>query len=139
MLQHNKKYQNYKNAYLNRIDDDINTIEKLYISVIVLTSAHLMAPHVEYELEDAPEHVGREMREFRREDRHEALAMRVFVGFVASRRADFPHVLARFRVTRGLVTWPPRCVSDRSRCAGAKERSAIAMFSILNRCSQGSV
>ena len=27
MLQHNKKYQNYKNAYLNRIDDDINTID----------------------------------------------------------------------------------------------------------------
>ena len=26
-LKHNKKYQNYKNAYLNRIDDDISTID----------------------------------------------------------------------------------------------------------------
>ena len=48
-----------------------------------------MAPHVEYELEDAPEHVGREMREFRREDRHEALPVRVFIGFVTSRRVYF--------------------------------------------------
>ena len=47
-----------------------------------------MTPYVEYELEDAPEHVGRETRKFRREDRHEALAVRVFIGFVISRRAD---------------------------------------------------
>jgi len=51
-----------------------------------------VAPYVEYELEDTPEHVGREMRKFRREDRHEALAVRVFIGFVISRRGDFLYV-----------------------------------------------
>ena len=41
-----------------------------------------MTPHVECKLEDAPENVGREMRKFWREDRHEALSVRVFIGFV---------------------------------------------------------
>ena len=42
----------------------------------------LVTPHVECKLEDAPENVGREMRNFWREDRHEALSVRVFIGFV---------------------------------------------------------
>ena len=41
-----------------------------------------MTPHVEYKLEDAPENVGRELRKFWRKDRHEALSVRVFIGFV---------------------------------------------------------
>ena len=97
-----------------------------------------MTPDVEYELEDAPEHVGRE-REFRREDRHEPLAVRVFVGFVTSRRADFLMYARTFPSNQGARNLAPALCIGRSRCAGAQERSAIAMFSILNRCSQGSV
>ena len=42
----------------------------------------LVTPYVECKLEDAPEDVGREMRKFWREDRHQALSVRVFIGFV---------------------------------------------------------
>ena len=100
-----------------------------------------MTPHVEYELEDAPEHVGREMRKFRREDRYEALAVRVFVGFVTSRCADFIYVCACICEITSSSTKRTRTLSyfGRYRCAGAQERSAIALFAIRNRYLQGSV
>ena len=59
----------------------------LLLSDLVVRDLHtLVTPHVEYKLEDAPEHVGREMRKFWREDRHEALSVRVFIGFVRAGR-----------------------------------------------------
>ena len=102
-----------------------------------------MTPHVEYELEDAPEHVGRETRKFRREDRHEALAVRVFIGFVISRRADSIYVRECICQSDSVSsTGPSRpawVVLGWYRSAGAKERGTIALFAIPNRRFQGSV
>ena len=97
-----------------------------------------MTPHVEYELEDAPEHVGREMGEFRREHRHEALAVRVFIGFVISRRADSLYVRECICEITSNSTRHTRTLSyfGRYRCTGAKERGTIALFAILNRFYQ---
>ena len=66
--------------------------------VLTITSHTLVAPHVEYKLEDAPKHVGWEMRKFRRENRHEPLPVRVFIGLEPSRRVDSPYVCERLRV-----------------------------------------
>ena len=100
-----------------------------------------MTPHVEYELEDAPEHVGREMREFRREDRDEPLAVRVLVGFVSSRRGDFLYVRTCTCQITSSSTKRTRTLSyfGRYRCAGAQERSAIAYLAIRNRLFQRAV
>ena len=84
-----------------------------------------MTPHVEYKLEDAPEHVGREMREFRREYRDEPLAVRVFIGFVTSGRLDFLHVI---RPAVGAFITSRKF--GRECHAGAKERSANALVAI---------
>ena len=99
-----------------------------------------MPPYVEYELEDAPEHVGRETRKFRREDRDEPLAVRVFVFFVTSRRADVLYVCTcTCQITSGGIRTHNLGYSGRYRCAGAQERGAIAYFAIRNRLFQRAV
>ena len=85
----------------------------------------LMTPHVEYELEDASEHVGRKTRKFRREYSHEALAVRPLVGSVSSRRGDFLHVI---RPAVGAFIFSRKF--GRECHAGAKERSANALVAI---------
>ena len=54
-----------------------------------------MAPYVEYELEDTPEHVGREMRKFRREDRLERRAVRFLVRLEATGSIELPKIGVR--------------------------------------------
>ena len=112
------------------------------LSVIVLT-VHSVTPHVEYKLEDAPEHVGRKTRKFRREYSHEALAVRPLVGFVTFRRADSIYVRECICQSDSVSsTGPSRpawVVLGWYRSAGAKERGTIALFAIPNRRFQGSV
>ena len=91
----------------------------------------LVTPNIPCELEDAPEHFDGKRGEFREEHRHEALAMRLLVSFVSSRRADFLYIhVCRQRDARANFLY---------RRAGAKERSAITLFAIRNRYFQGSV
>ena len=100
----------------------------------------LVTPHVEYELEDAPEHVGRQMRQFRREDRDEALTVCPLVGSVSSRRGHFLYVCTcTCQITSGGIRTHNLGYCGRYRCAGAQERSAIAYFAIRNRLFQRAV
>ena len=61
---------------------------------MTITTHILVTPNVVRKLEDAPKHVGWEMRKFRREYRHEPLPVRGFIGLEPSRRADSLYISA---------------------------------------------